>query len=134
MQTRLLLAALMERAGDNPNSLATKVRGKTKQPQIFKFLAGVSKEPRRSTLEPLADHYGIPVDAFYDKELAARLLDNLRAGRSVLGDDPESPWPFPGIDRSRFDKLTHDQKMEIQGVVRSQIEAFERPNGHKKAA
>lgn len=45
------------------------------------------------------------------------------------GDEPMQfdapPWPFPGIDPRRFDALDRDQKIEIQGVVRARIEAFE---------
>lgn len=35
------------------------------------------------------------------------------------------PWPFKGIKRSRFDNLTLEQKLEIQGIVRQRIERFE---------
>lgn len=34
-------------------------------------------------------------------------------------------WPFPDIDRARFTALTHDQRIEIQGIVRRQITDFE---------
>lgn len=34
-------------------------------------------------------------------------------------------WPFPGIDASRFQALTHDQRIEIQGLVRIRLEGFE---------
>jgi len=74
----------MDRDGDNPNSLAEKLRKKTKQPQIFRFLNGVAKEPRRSTLQPVADHYKISVEAFYDPAVASTVMDNLKAGRSLM--------------------------------------------------
>ncbi|MCZ4315147.1 hypothetical protein O4H66_17205 [Comamonadaceae bacterium G21597-S1] len=83
MDPKQLLQALMNRDGDNPNSLAAKVRNKTKQPQIHRFLKGEAKEPRRSTLQPLADHYGIPIDAFYDPSIAAQIGANLQAGKSL---------------------------------------------------
>lgn len=70
MEPRELLQALMERDKENSHSLAKKLGGKPSQPQIFKFLKGVAKEPRRATLEPLAAHYGIPVEAFYDQDIA----------------------------------------------------------------
>lgn len=76
----------MERDGDNPNSLAAKLNQKTKQPQIYKFLEGIAREPRRSTLQPVADHYGISVEAFYDPKLAASVLANLGLGKT--GDVP----------------------------------------------
>lgn len=79
-----MLQALMDRDGDNPNSLAARVRQRIKQPQIYKFLNGISKEPKRSTLQPLADHYGITVEAFYDPELAQAVVENLRANRPLM--------------------------------------------------
>lgn len=60
-----LLRTLMKTAGDNTNSLSAKLNNKTTQPQIFKFLNDTTKEPKRSTLSPIADHYGVPVDAFF---------------------------------------------------------------------
>ena len=41
-------------------------------------------------------------------------------------------WPFPGIDRERFDQLSRDQQIEIQGVVRERIEIFEAAFGNQK--
>lgn len=75
MNTRDLLQALMDKTGDNPHSLSSKLKGKPPQPQIYKFLTGQSKEPRRTTLQPIADFYNVPVEAFYDDELAGRLLE-----------------------------------------------------------
>lgn len=34
-------------------------------------------------------------------------------------------WPFPGIDRSRFDRLSEVQKGEVQYAVRRVITLFE---------
>lgn len=84
MDPRELLRALMKRDGDNPSTLSTKLNHKPQQPQIFKFLQNVSKEPRRSTLKPVADHYGISVDAFYDPDLADRIMDNLQTNRPLM--------------------------------------------------
>lgn len=80
-----LLRELMRRSGDNPNSLSNKVNGRTKQPQIYKFLEGISKEPKRSTLEPIADFYGVPVEAFYDASLAQQTFDLLIVGAEGKG-------------------------------------------------
>jgi hypothetical protein len=71
----------MERDGDNPNSLSSKLRGRTKQPQIFKFLEGIAREPKRSTLAPVAEHYGIPIDALYDPRVADEVYADIQAGR-----------------------------------------------------
>ncbi len=43
-------------------------------------------------------------------------------------------WPFPDIDRARFNALSLRQQIEIQGVVRERIERFESPNGQQKVA
>lgn len=37
-------------------------------------------------------------------------------------------WPFPDIDRSRFDSLKESQRFEIQGLVRERLEKFEAAN------
>lgn len=37
-------------------------------------------------------------------------------------------WPFPDIDRSRFDQLKDSQRYEIQGMVRERLERFEAAN------
>lgn len=73
MEPRELVRKLMEREGVNPNSLADALRGKISQPQIHKFISGKVKEPRRTTLKPLADHYGLPLDALFDKEMATAI-------------------------------------------------------------
>jgi hypothetical protein len=75
MDPRHLLQTLMDDAGLNPNSLSAATRGRTKQPQIFRFVNGLSKEPKRSTLEPLADYFGVPVDAFFDPLEAQKVAD-----------------------------------------------------------
>lgn len=35
-------------------------------------------------------------------------------------------WPFPGIDAAAFERLSQEQKLEIQGSVRSLLLAFEK--------
>lgn len=57
----------------NSTSLAAQTRGKTKQPQIHRFLAGKTLEPKRSTLEPVARVFGIPIEALFDPQEAARV-------------------------------------------------------------
>lgn len=78
MDPRELLRALMTREGVNPHSLSQKLKNRTTQPQLHKFLTGVSKEPRRATLQPVADHYDVPVEAFYDAALASQTARRLR--------------------------------------------------------
>lgn len=41
-------------------------------------------------------------------------------------------WPFPDIDRTRFDQLKESQRYEIQGLVRERIERFEQANNESR--
>jgi hypothetical protein len=93
MEPRKLLQALMDRDEDNSHSLAVKLRGRPGQPQIHKFLSGVAKEPRRATLEPLAKHYGIPVEALYNDELAAEVAEQLGLMTPPVAAPSHAPQP-----------------------------------------
>ena len=66
----MLMKKLMEAEGLNPNSLSAATKNKTKQPQIHRFIAGVSKEPKRSTLAHVATYFRVPVEAFFDPHVA----------------------------------------------------------------
>ena len=79
----------MSRDGDNPHSLSVKLNQKTTQPQIYRFLEGITKEPRRSTLQPVADHYGVLVEAFYDPKIAAAAA--VAAGMTSVNSDAVMP-------------------------------------------
>lgn len=50
----------------------------------------------------------------------------------LISDDGEVRigWPFPTIAPSRFERLTPEQKLEIQGVVRHMIQGFESDEGN----
>ncbi len=63
MKPKDVLQELLDRTGENPNSLAKKTG--VAQSTIQRLLANDTKEPRRSTLEPIARYYGFPVDAFF---------------------------------------------------------------------
>ncbi|MFY2599434.1 S24 family peptidase [Achromobacter xylosoxidans] len=80
MNSREFLAALMSRAGDTANSLARKA--KVPQPTIYRFLSGTAAEPRVSTFEPIARHYGVPVEAFLSDRARAELVATLFSGDS----------------------------------------------------
>lgn len=56
---------------------------------------------------------------------AARTIEET-AGKPVGWLDTDfSLWPFPGISSDRFDRLTDDEKLEIQGAVRRMMIEFE---------
>lgn len=65
-----LLHLLLLNYRTNPNALSVALNGAVSQSQIQKFLKGTAKEPRRTTLEPIAKYFKVPVDAFYDPHLA----------------------------------------------------------------
>lgn len=122
MNARDLLKFLMSRAGDNPNSLAAKA--KVPQPTLYRFLSGTAKEPRLSTFEPVAKHYGIPVEAFFSEavrhEVASRL--SLQQGIEGVAERPEVPaqqvhaWPFDSPYDSYL-ALSADKKHQLNDMV-----------------
>jgi transcriptional regulator with XRE-family HTH domain len=63
MKPKDVMRDLLDRTGENPNSLATKTG--VAQSSIQRMLASDTKEPRRSTLEPIARYYGFPVECFF---------------------------------------------------------------------
>lgn len=76
----------MEEAGDNPNSLADSLKNRSLQSQLQRFLDGRTRNPRWSTLEPVARHYGVRVEAFLDDEAAETVAE----ARGLLGGLPPS--------------------------------------------
>lgn len=84
MEPRLLLQWLLDRDGDNSNSLAGKLKNATTQPQIHKYLSGKAKQPRHSTLDPIAKHYGIPIEALYSEDVADSVMTKLAATPPTL--------------------------------------------------
>lgn len=63
------LQALLDAAGENPHSLAAKLRqrgaGGPSQPTLARILDGTSKDPRRESLKPVARFFGVTVDELY---------------------------------------------------------------------
>ena len=97
-----LLKSLMDAAGDNAHAVATSLKKQSLQSYIWKFVNGKAKEPKRSSLQPLADRYRVPVDAFYDPALAERIavergLRVARSGQATPSAKPPSDTrPEPG--------------------------------------
>jgi transcriptional regulator with XRE-family HTH domain len=65
-----LLKALLADSGENPYRIATRLKNPPLQSYVSKFITGKVKEPRRDSLRPVADYYGVPLEAFYDPVLA----------------------------------------------------------------
>lgn len=79
------LKALMERSGDNPNSLSTK--SKVTQSTIYRFVEGESAEPRTSTFQKIARVYGIPAESFVSDRVRMEVAQRLGL---IDGDED---WP-----------------------------------------
>ena len=68
-----LIAALMAREGLGPTPLARKLGDRTLQPKIHRFKNGEVREPSPATVTPLAQYFGLPLEAFYDEKTATRI-------------------------------------------------------------
>lgn len=79
------LQAVMDRAGENPNSLAKKSRAT--QSTIQRFLAGDTKEPRKSTMEKVARFLGVPAEAFFSDPIRRKEAIRLGLVESGVGQD-----------------------------------------------
>lgn len=91
------------------------------------------------TAQGLAEHCGTTRQAITGWKKTGRITKtNLAKAAEYFGHGPSftssgltarepdpKVWPFPGIDPARFDHLTHDERIEIQGLVRDRIERFE---------
>lgn len=82
--------------------------------------------PSIDTVDQLAAAYGLQAWQMLVPTLEARASVN---GRPVVTGCTIGGWPFPDIDRERFDRLSLRQQIEIQGVVRERIERFEGGDG-----
>jgi phage repressor protein C with HTH and peptisase S24 domain len=107
---------LMERGGDNPNSLAAKA--KAKQPNIFRILEGESSDPRTSTLQPLADYWGVSVADLKYNDLTDKQVELASYSQSVSkqarSDYVEIPQ-YTGVGGSMGSGvILRDQPGEIQ--------------------
>lgn len=85
MKTRDLLRELLHRSNLKAAGLAERLKDEgVTQPQLSRFLGEKTREPKRSTLAPVADYYGISVDAFFDEDLAERLLAQIDRGEFAV--------------------------------------------------
>jgi transcriptional regulator with XRE-family HTH domain len=91
MKGKDLMAALI--AGRPLNAVAREARGS--QPQLYKYVNGISKEPKRDTLAPFARYLKVPLDAFYNPELAQQIA----AERGLKIPEPTTPEAPPRPSR-----------------------------------
>lgn len=95
MEPRKLLTLLMGRQNLNPNALAEKIKNATTQSQIHRFETGKTKEPKKATLKPVADFFGVPVEVFYSEDLAAMVAAGLAEGKAPAQMFPDKTLPIP---------------------------------------
>jgi transcriptional regulator with XRE-family HTH domain len=84
-----LLKALFAAAGDNPYRVATRLKNPPLQSYASKFITGKVKEPRRDSLRPLAEHYGVPLEAFYDPDLADQVAADRKLTSGITSQNPK---------------------------------------------
>ena len=136
VEPREFLKLLMKRKGFNTTSLAAATDDKSKQPQIYRFVHGETKEPKRSTLEPVARVLGVPVDAFFDKAVMREQLRIMEQQGEGLGDglslsiseEPQAPPP-PAVVLEWLGLLLASIPAERRGAFADSLAGFARDGG-----
>lgn len=79
---------LMAERGLNPYSLANAAPG-VNQPTLFRILSGESKDPRTSTLQPIADFFWVSVEDLRHKDLRTGIgyRKQDRSGQASVAED-----------------------------------------------
>jgi hypothetical protein len=84
-----LIKALMAAEGVGAYPLAKKLsKTKNLQSQIHRFITGEVNEPARTTAEPLARHFGIPVEAIYSEREASKVARERKIGETARQEAP----------------------------------------------
>lgn len=111
-----LLKALMDRDGLNSNSLAVKLRNKSMQSHVYRYLKGIAKQPKLDTLRPIADHFGVPVAAFYDSALA----EQVAAEQGLIEGAPATRVPAqPRAALTEADQLADALEVLTKALLKS---------------
>lgn len=90
MDGQQFLQALLDLRGLNPNAMAKKAGNHALQSTVARFLGGNQSRP--STMQPVADFFGVDVGGFYDPDKAIMELRRLGA---PTGQAPMRPGPVP---------------------------------------
>ncbi|ADU99417.1 Peptidase S24/S26A/S26B, conserved region protein [Alicycliphilus denitrificans BC] len=77
MDGRTFLKAVMDARGLNPHALGAKSGNPSLQSTVHRYLERKVNEPRRATLQPLADFLQVDVAAFFDADKARAELARL---------------------------------------------------------
>lgn len=131
----------MDDAGENAHGIAASLKKPSLQSYIWKFTNGRAKEPRRASLQPLADRYRVPVEAFYDAHLATQVaLERGLAGSGSVGHKPTSQTQPKSADQpidamqaievlahalSTLDKATRSAVAPLLSLLAQEPDQFE---------
>lgn len=139
MKGRELLKLLLKKHGLSANGLVTVLGGQVKQPTLHKFLELDTRESRRSTLQPVADYFKVPLESFYDEFLADKTAYQLglveadelssESMAAVVAEvrevNPPIPFPPPAANhpslRDALRKVRDVLAHETPGVRRSVV-------------
>jgi hypothetical protein len=113
-----LIAALMAREGLGPLPLARRIGKEKLQPQFHRFSKGEVANPKRTTAAPLAEYFGLPIDAIYDEKLATAIAKE----RGIVALPPAEP-----AERKRTSRPSgpSDEAMKIARLY-DKLDDFER--------
>jgi hypothetical protein len=100
MKPHELVAALMRAQGLGAYPLARRLKKPGLQSQIHRFINGQVAAPARSTAEPLARFFELPVDAIYDEKVATRIARE----RNVQEQQSSAPPSGPARTRQRAEE------------------------------
>jgi transcriptional regulator with XRE-family HTH domain len=106
MDGKDLLKALMKEAGLNPNALADRLKKRSLQSQVTRFLDGSTRNPRWDTLRPVAEFFNVGVEAFFDSDIADQVAQergllqpkeaqSVDKGEGFLGSEARESAPPP---------------------------------------
>lgn len=105
-----LIAALMHREGTGPYPLSKKLGIPSLQGQIHRYSKGDVKQPAPSTVSPLAKHFGLPLEAFYDEKVATAIAKERgitalpeRAPKAAASEAPTHAPPTPVFSEEASD-------------------------------
>ncbi len=86
---------LLDKHDLNAHSLAKKLKNASLQSGYQRFLERKSKEPKRATLSPAAEFFGINVEAFYSPELADSEWARITGAPPNTDQSASSPAQYP---------------------------------------
>lgn len=82
MDAKTFLQLVLDHRGTNPNQLREKTKNSAIQSSASRILTGVTKNPRRDTVTPLARELGVNVEAFLSSVVAIEELKRLGISHS----------------------------------------------------